>query len=78
MHEKKMFPRKMFLEAMSPPTASPFIAPCEAQHKLTTAKQYLDASKMLPFGEVYCSCNSSGLRISCNKTLSARQQGAFY
>ena len=34
--------------------------------------------KMLPFGEIYCSCDSSGLRISCNKNLSAREQRTFY
>jgi len=72
------FHPEMFVAAMSPRTASPFIAFCEAQNKLTTAKQYLAASKMLPFGEVYCSCNSSGLRISCNKMLSARPQRTFY
>jgi hypothetical protein len=68
----------MFVATMYPRTAFPFVALCKAQHTLTTAKQYLAAFKMLPFGEVYCSRDSSDIRISCNKMLSAREQRTFY
>ena len=68
----------MLAAQMSPLTSFPFIALCDAQHKIVTAKQYLAAIRMLPFGEFWCSCNFSVLRISCNKILSARKQPTFY
>jgi len=79
-HTEIKFLPEMCPTPMSPRTASPFIKLCEAQYRRTAATQHLAAFKMLPFGEIYRSStnNSSGLRIRCNKMLSATPQRTVY